>query len=115
MAPRGGPAAPGQAPAVAPGGAAPAQSPRWLPAGGCPSPMPDAPAGLPEAGHPARGCAGLGGLALRGVLYQADDAVVVAAAAVDHAEQAALAVAERVEIVPHEFHLEERLIDGHRA
>src|SRR5271165_6076148 len=49
------------------------------------------------------------------LLYQADYAVVIPAATVDHAELAAVAVVERVEVVAYEFHLEERLIDGHRV
>src|SRR5690242_17344686 len=49
------------------------------------------------------------------LLDQADHPVVVAAATVDHAEAVALAVVEQVEVVADELHLEQRLVDGHRA
>src|SRR5712691_4846271 len=48
------------------------------------------------------------------LLDQADHPVVVATTAVDDAEAVALAVMEQVEVVTHEFHLKQRLVDGHR-
>src|SRR5580692_7763660 len=48
------------------------------------------------------------------LLDQADDPVVVAPTAVDHAEPVALAVVEQEEVVTHEFHLQQGLVDRHR-
>ncbi len=48
------------------------------------------------------------------LLDQADQAVLVAVAPVDHARQAAALVPEQVEVVPHQFHLEQRLINADR-
>src|SRR5690348_17787974 len=49
------------------------------------------------------------------LLYQADHPVVVATAAVDDAEAVTIAVMEQVEVVADELHLEQGLVDGHRA
>src|SRR5215475_5944567 len=49
------------------------------------------------------------------LLYQADHPVVVATAAVDDAETVTIAVMEQVEVVADELHLEQGLVDGHRA
>src|SRR6516165_11354416 len=48
------------------------------------------------------------------LLDQPDDPVVVAPTAVDHAEPVAFAVVEQVEVMTHEFHLQQGLVDGHR-
>src|SRR5437763_385703 len=82
---------------------------------------------LPTSGHDASrarcgpglrrgltaGKPGPGGREL--LLYQADHPVVVATAAVDDAEAVAVAIMEQIEIVADEFHLEQGLVDGHRA
>src|ERR1700728_1830521 len=49
------------------------------------------------------------------LLDEPDDAVVVPTAAVDHAELAALTVVVGEEGVADEFHLKQRLVDGHRV
>src|SRR5579859_2767036 len=50
-----------------------------------------------------------------GLLFRSpDNPVVVAATAVDHAEPVTLAVVEQEEVVTHEFHLEQGLVDRHR-
>src|SRR5437588_6008194 len=49
------------------------------------------------------------------LFHQADHPVVVAAAAVDDAEAVTLAVVEQVEVMTDELHLEQGLVDGHRA
>src|SRR5256714_14485617 len=45
---------------------------------------------------------------------EGDDPVVVRVAAVHHAGAPGLLVHEQVEVVAHEFHLEQRVVDGHR-
>src|SRR5215472_3463563 len=52
--------------------------------------------------------------AWRMLLHKPDHAVLIAAPAVDHAGHAASGVGEQEEIVTHELHLEQRLVDGHR-
>src|SRR5215472_1961113 len=49
------------------------------------------------------------------LLYQADHPIVVATAAVDDAEAVTIAVVEQVKVVTDELHLEQGLVDRHRA
>src|SRR5256886_4787048 len=49
-----------------------------------------------------------------GILDQADEAVLIPVTTVDDARMTARVVAEQVEVVPHQFHLQQRLVDAHR-
>src|SRR5260370_5567437 len=51
----------------------------------------------------------------RRLFYQANHTVLVTPAPVYHARVTILGIAEQEEIVAHEFHLEQGLVDGHRA
>src|SRR6266566_4385412 len=72
-----------------------------------------APRGLGLHRAQRQGKPGPGGLEL--LLYQADHPVVVATAAVDDAEAVTIAVMEQVKVMADELHLEQGLVDGHRA
>src|SRR6201995_390868 len=50
---------------------------------------------------------------LRGVFHQSNHPVVITPPPVDHAELVTVPVVEQEEIVPHQFHLQQRLVDGH--
>src|SRR5579875_973583 len=60
-----------------------------------------------------RGAAGWPAGVSRLLLEQPDHPVIVAPAPVNDTEEAALAVVEQVEVMPHKLHLEQCLLDGH--